>query len=118
MTKLVPIKTAPRFERYNCTGKLRVEVKGPKGEVEEVILLPKGGGCETNLKAIGSLLTLFCECNIDMNVVVEALEKVRPCTAPKERQDYKEGKIAKEDLGFGGCPKIIAEAIRMKMEEK
>ncbi len=83
--------------------------------IEEVILLPKKGGCKTLLQAIGKLITGMLECNIDVNYIVEILESVDPCTAPKERQDYKNGSIKKDELGFGGCPRIIAQAIREKL---
>ena len=114
--KIRPTKHIKRFERYNCTGKLRVEVKMEDGEVSEIINLPKRGGCKTLLQTIGKLLTGMLECNIDINYILEILESVDPCTAPKDRVDYKDGRIPKESLGFGGCPRIIANAIKEKMK--
>ena len=113
--KIRPTKRVSRFEKYNCTGKLRVEVKVEDGEVTEVINMPKRGGCKTLLQTIGKLITAMLECNIDIQYVLEILDSVDPCTAPKERHDYKDGTIAKEDLGFGGCPRIIAKAIKEKL---
>ena len=119
MTKIRPSKRVPRFEKYNCTGKLRVDVKkDEEGGVEEVIILPKKGGCKYNLQAIGKLVTAMLECNIDPWFIVEVLESVDPCTAPKDRIDFKDGTISKDDLGFGGCPRIVALAIKQKLEEK
>lgn len=115
MSKIRPTRRVPRFEKYNCTGKLRVDVKGNGDGIEEVILLPKKGGCKTLLQCIGRLITGMLECNIDHNYIIELLEDTDPCTAPKDRVDYKEGKIKKEELGFGGCPRIISQAIREKL---
>ena len=98
--------------------KLRVDVKRGEDGIEEVILLPKKGGCKTLHQAIGKLITGMLECNIDPYYIAEILESVDPCTAPKDRSDYKDGTIKKESLGFGGCPRIILEAMRKKMEEK
>lgn len=116
--KIRPTKCVPRFERYNCTGKLRVDVKMDNGEVSEVILLPKKGGCKTLQQCIGKLITAMLECNLDVNYILEVLDSVDPCTAPKDRSDYKEGKIPKESMGLGGCPRIIAQAIKEKLCEK
>ena len=116
--KIRPSKRVNRFELYNCTGKLRVEVKVSKENgLEEVILMPKRGGCKTNLQLIGKLITGMCECNIDPHYILEVLDSVDPCTSPKERTDYKEGKIKKEELGFGGCTRIIEKAIKQKLDE-
>ena len=116
-SKIKPTKKVPRFERYNCSGKLRVDVKNDSnGDLEEIIILPKGGGCETNLKTIGSFITFCLECNIDTDAILEVLDKQKACTAPKDRADYKKGDIPREELGFGGCPRIIAQAIREKIK--
>lgn len=115
MTKIRPSKRVPRFEKYNCTGKLRVEVKS-NGEIEEVILMPKKGGCKALLQTIGKLITGMLECNIDPNYILEILDSVDPCTAPKDRIEYREGKIPKEELGLGGCARIIAQAIKEKLD--
>ena len=115
--KIRPTKQVPRFERYNCTGKLRVDVKLDNNEVTEVILLPKKGGCKTLQQCIGKLITAMLECNLDVNFILEVLDSVDPCTAPKDRVDYKEGKITKEAMGLGGCPRIIAQAIKEKLNQ-
>lgn len=116
--KIRPTKKVPRFEKYNCSGKLRVEVKGDNGDISEVILMPKKGGCRTLLQSIGKLITSMLECNIDPGYILEVLDSVEPCTAPKDRPDFKDGTIPKEELGFGGCPRIIAQAIREKLNAK
>ena len=115
--KIRPTKRVPRFEKYNCTGKLRVDVKSNKEDgVYEVILLPKRGGCKILHQAIGQLITGMLECNLDPWFIVETLDKVDPCTAPKDREDYKKGEIKKEEMGFGGCPRILSAAIRKELE--
>ncbi len=117
MAKIKPTKRVPRFEKYNCSGKLRVDVRTDSaGDIEEVIIMPKGGGCETNLKTIGSFITFCLECNIDIDAILEVLDKIKACPAPKDRADYKKGEIPREELGFGGCPRIIAEGIRQKIK--
>jgi len=116
--KIKPTKKVPRFERYNCNGKLRVEVKDGNGEITEIILLPKGGGCRTLLQSLGKFITFCLECNIDINAILGVLDSIDPCTAPKDRVDFKEGKIKKEEVGFGGCPRIIASAIREKLKKE
>jgi len=116
MTKgLRPVKEIPKWEKYNCKGRLRVEVKKDNGDVIEVIVLPKGGGCETNLKAIGSLITGMMECNISVEYICEILEGVKPCQSPSSRMNREE--LPREKVGIGGCPKIIAQAIREKLAE-
>ena len=117
VAKIRPTKRVPRFERYNCTGRLRVEIKTDDDGISEVILLPKGGGCKTLINTISRLLTFCLECCIDINDILKVLDSVDACTAPKDRTDYKEGKIEKELLGFGGCPRIIATAIREKISQ-
>ncbi len=114
--KIRPSKKVKRFEKYNCTGKLRVEVKTEDGEVTEVINMPKRGGCKTLLQSIGRLITAMLECNIDIHYILEVLDNVDPCTSPKDRPGYKDGTIKKEELGFGGCPRIIANAIKEKLD--
>jgi len=119
VSKIRPTRKVPRFELHNCTGRLRVDVKQTAdGDLEEVINLPKGGGCKVNLQAIGKLITAMLECNIDPWFIVETLESVDACTAVKDRSEWKEGKIKKEEMGFGGCPRIIARAMREKLEAK
>jgi len=115
MTKIVPTKKVSRFEKYNCTGKLRVEVKKDAGEITELILLPKKGGCRILLQLIGRLITCMLECNVSLDYIKSILRDTDPCTAPKERMDRAE--IPKEELGFGGCPKIILQAIEAKEKE-
>ena len=116
MTKGIrPTKEIPKWEKYNCTGRLRVEVKKDNGDIIEVIVLPKEGGCETNLKAIGSLITGMMECNISTEYICEILEGVKPCQSPSSRMNREE--LPREKVGIGGCPKIIAQAIREKLAE-
>ena len=113
--KIRPTKEIPKWEKYNCTGKLRVEVKKENGDVIEVIVLPKGGGCETNLKAIGSLVTGMLECNISVEYICEILEGVKKCQSPSSRMNREN--LPREKTGIGGCPSIIAAAIREKLAE-
>lgn len=113
VAKIRPTKRVPRFERYNCTGKLRVDVKGNGEGIEEVILLPKRGGCKTLLQTLGKLITAMLECNIDPNFIVEILDSVDPCTSVKDRPDRKD--LKKEEMGWGGCPKIVMNAIKEKL---
>ena len=117
MTKIRPTKTVPRFEKYNCTGKLRVDIEEKDGDIIEIQLFPKGGGCRTLQQAIGKLTTGMLECNIDPWYIVEILESVDPCHAVKERPEFREGKIERELMGFGGCPRIVAQALREKLEK-
>lgn len=112
--KIVPTKSAPRFEKYNCTGKLRVDVRTNDGEISEVINLPKGGGCKYNLQLIGRLLTLLLECNIDIKYIIKTLEDTDPCPAVVSRMNRE--KLNKDECGLGGCPKIILAAIKEKNE--
>ena len=114
--KIRPTREIPKWEKYNCTGRLRVEVKKSDGEVIEVIVLPKEGGCETNLKCIASLITGMLECNIAVDYICEILEGVKACPAPASRMRKED--LPREKTGVGGCPKIIAQAIREKMAEK
>lgn len=113
MTKINPTKKIKHFKKYNCSGKLRVEVI-KNGEISEVILLPEGGGCKYNLQLIGRLLTLLFECNIDIKHILEVLEKTDPCPAPVARMNRE--KLPKEEVGIGGCPKIILQAIKEKLD--
>jgi len=116
MTKIKPTKRVPRFEKYNCSGKLRVDVKASKDNgLEEVILLPKKGGCECNLQLIGRLITLLCECNIDPTCIIDVLDATKPCSAPTSRM--RNEKLPREEVGLGGCSKIILEAIKRKLDE-
>ena len=102
--KIRPTREIPKWERYNCTGRLRVEVKKDKGEVIEVIVLPKEGGCETNLKCIASLITGMLECNIAIDYICEILEGIKACPAPAARmrkEDLPREKTRSPDQGFG-----------------
>jgi hypothetical protein len=114
MTKISPTKKANHFKKYNCSGKLRVEVI-KNGDINEIILLPEGGGCKHNLQLIGRLLTLLFECNIDTKHILEVLEKNDPCPSPLARMNREN--LAKEQVGVGGCPKIILAAIKEKLGE-
>ena len=113
MTKIRPTKEIPKWEKFNCTGRLRVEVKKDNSDIIEVIVLPKEGGCETNLKAIASLVTGMLECNISVEYICEILEGVKPCQSPTARM-HREN-LPREKVGIGGCPRIIAQAIREKI---
>ena len=115
MTKIQPTKRTKRFERYNCSGKLRVQVLVEGGEVSEVILLPKKGGCKYNLQLIGRLITFLLECNIDVNHLIKILDDTDPCPAPLARAK-REG-LPTEEVGVGGCSKIILKAIQEKLDE-
>jgi len=110
--KILPIKKHPCFKKYNCTGKLRVDVNTHNGEIAEIILLPEKGGCEPNLQLIGRLLTAMIECNIDINYILTLLEKNKTCPAPIMRMNRE--KLPREECGIGGCSKIILEAIKEK----
>jgi hypothetical protein len=114
MTKISPTKKMQHFKKYNCAGKLRVEVI-KNGDINEIILLPEGGGCKYNLQLIGRLLTLLFECNIDIKHIIEVLEKTDACPAPMSRMNRE--KLEKEQVGIGGCPKIILAAIKEKLND-
>jgi hypothetical protein len=114
MTNKISPKKVPHFKKYNCSGKLRVEVLA-NGDVKEVILLPEGGGCKYNLQLIGRLLTLLFECNIDTKHILDALDKNDPCPAPVARMNRE--KLIKEEVGLGGCAKIILTALQEKLNE-
>jgi hypothetical protein len=86
------------------------------GEVVEVLLLPEGGGCKHNLQLIGRLLTAMMECNIDTGFIMELLDKTDPCPAPVARMNRE--KLNKEEVGVGGCSKIILAAMKEKQNEK
>jgi hypothetical protein len=113
--KITPTKKCKRFEKKNCTGILRVEVKTDSGEISEIILLPKKGGCKFNLQLIGRLLTGMLECNIDVNYLLSILDANDPCPAVVLRMKRENGN--KEEYGIGGCSKIIKEAIETKLNE-
>ena len=115
-TKILPTKKNHHFKRYNCSGKLRVEVIKKDGEIIEIILLPEGGGCKHNLQLIGRLLTGMMDCNIDTGFIMELLEKNDPCPAPVARMNRE--KLDKSEVGIGGCSKIILEAMKEKQNEK
>jgi len=113
--KIRPERKSSRYEKKNCSGKLRVEVKVDEGEISEIILMPKKGGCKYNLQLIGRLLTSMIECNIDINYIITQLEDTDPCPAPLQRWKRENG--GKEEYGLGGCPKIILGAIKQKLGE-
>ena len=115
MTKIQPSKRVKRFEKYNCSGKLRVQVNEDNKEVSEIILLTKKGGCTYNLQLIGRLLTFFLECNIDIKHMLQILEDNDPCPAVIMRQ--KRDNLPIEECGVGGCSKIIKNAIEEKLKE-
>ena len=112
--KIRPTKEIPKWEKFNCTGRLRVEVKRENGDILEVICMPKEGGCETNLKAIASLVIGMLECNISVEYICEILEGIKPCPSPSARMNREN--LPREKTGIGGCPRIIAQAIREKLE--
>lgn len=116
--KILPTRRNHHFKKYNCTGKLRVDVLLRDGEVVEVILLPESGGCKYNLQLIGRMLTAMLECNMDIHYILSILEKTDPCPAPVSRMNRE--KLSKEEVGIGGCAKIILQAIKEKVngEEK
>jgi hypothetical protein len=113
--KITPSKKVKRFEKYNCGGKLRVQVNKEDGEITEVILLTKKGGCKYNLQLIGRLITFILECNISLDHLLQVLEDNEPCPAPILRQ--KRENLPMEEVGVGGCSKIILEAMKSKMKE-
>lgn len=113
--KITPSKQIPRFEKFNCAGKLRVQVNIDKGEISEVICLPKKGGCKYNLQLIGRLITSMLECNIDINYLIKILEDNDPCPAVVMRM--KRENLPQEECGVGGCSKIILAAIKQKYDE-
>ena len=115
MTKITPVKKNHHFKKYNCSGKLRVDVLVKDKEIVEIILLPENGGCERNLELIGRLLSGMLDCNIDINFIISLLEKTAPCSAPTNRMNKE--KLNKEDVGIGGCSKIILSSIREKLNE-
>jgi len=114
--KIKPTRIVKKMEKYNCTGKLRVKVDKEDGEISEVVMLPKGGGCKSNLETIGRLVTAMLECNIDLDFILEILESSAPCTAVKDRADVRDGTLPKNEIGFGGCSRILAWAIKQKRE--
>jgi hypothetical protein len=114
MTKITPTKKIPHFKKYNCSGKLRVDIL-TNGDINEVILLPENGGCKHNLQLIGRLITLILECNIDIKCLLNVLEKTDPCPAPISRMNRE--KLPREEIGIGGCSKIILTAILEKLNE-
>ncbi len=114
--KIIPIKKNLHFKKYNCTGKLRVDVNTHNGEICEVILLPEKGGCKANLQLIGRLLTFCMDCNISLEHILDVLEKTETCPAPVMRMNRE--KLPREECGIGGCSKIILEAIKEKLNDK
>ena len=114
--KVLPTRKNHHFKKYNCSGKLRVDVIKKDGEVVEVLLLPEGGGCKHNLQLIGRLLTGMLDCNIDVNFIIALLEKTDPCPASTSRMNRE--KLDKEEVGIGGCSKIILQAIKEKISEE
>ena len=121
MDKIKPTRQSKRFEKYICHGKLRVDIKKENGDFIECKNMPKEGGCQINIEALGRFITGFWECNIINDFVKDILRKCRPCPSPKERYLRLRGtkdEIPKEEIGFGGCPKIILMAIEeMEKEE-
>lgn len=113
--KVKPTKKIKKFERYNCSGKLRVQVNVDGGEVSEVILLTKKGGCKYNLQLIGRLITFALELNADVNDILKVLDDNDPCPAVIRRM--KDEGLPKEETGVGGCAKIIKQAIEEKLNE-
>lgn len=113
--KIRPVKQIKKWEKYNCTGKLRLEVKVDKEDTLEVIALPKHGGCEFLIKAICAVITAMSECNIDHRFIVETLRKVKPCGTPTKRMQREN--LPREQVGVGGCAHIIADAIEDKLNE-
>ena len=114
--KILPVRKNHHFKKYNCSGKLRVDVLKKDGEIIEVLLLPEGGGCKYNLQLIGRLLTGMLDCNIDTGFIIELLEKTDPCPASVARMNRE--KLNKEEVGIGGCSKIILQAIKEKSSEE
>lgn len=114
--KIRPTRKNHHFKKYNCAGKLRVDVLTHDGEISEVILLPEIGGCKYNLQLIGRLLTAMLECNIDPNFIIDILEKTDACPAPVARMNRE--KLPREEVGIGGCSKIILQAIQEKIAQK
>ena len=115
VTKVTPTKKVERFERYNCTGKLRVQINTNGSEITEVINMPKKGGCKYNLQLIGRLITGMLECNIDINYILSILDDNDPCPSPASRM--KRENLNREETGLGGCSKIIKVAIENKLNE-
>lgn len=115
MPKEGPKKKIKRFEKYNCSGKLRVQVNVDDGEISEIMLLTKRGGCTYNLQLIGRLLTFILECNVDIKYLLQILDDNDPCPAVIMRQ--KRDNLPIEECGVGGCSKIIKQAIEQKLKE-
>jgi len=113
VAKITPTKKVKRFEMYNCAGKLRVDVKVDEGEISEVILMTKKGGCKYNLQLIGRMITSMLECNIDINYICSILEANDPCPSPTARSKREE--LNDCPIGHGGCSKIILKAIQEKL---
>ncbi|MCP3681067.1 MAG: hypothetical protein GY861_00115 [bacterium] len=113
--KITPCKRIKRFEKYNCAGKLRVQVNEEGGEITEVICMPKKGGCKYNLQLIGRLISGMLECNIDIHYITSILEANDPCPAVVMRMKRED--LPQEDCGIGGCSKIILNAITEKLNE-
>ena len=113
--KITPCKRIKRFEKYNCAGKLRVQVNEEAGEITEVICMPKKGGCKFNLQLIGRLISGMLECNIDIHYITSILEANEPCHSPTSRA--KRENLPMEEVGTGGCSKIILNAIKEKLNE-
>jgi hypothetical protein len=107
------------IKKYNCCGKLRCDVLLEKGDgVSEVILLPENGGCVSNIELIGRLIDCILTDNRNktpIERVIAVLEKTRPCQAPTTRM-YRE-QLPKEEVGLGGCSKIILEAIKERLKD-
>ncbi len=114
VAKITPTKKVKRFEMHNCAGKLRVDVKVDDGEISEVILMTKKGGCKYNLQLIGRMITSMLECNIDIHFICSILDANDPCPAPTARSKREELKDCQ--VGHGGCSKIIMKAIQEKLD--
>jgi len=114
VAKVVPTKNRRRFKKYNCAGKLRVDVLVDDGEVSEVILLAEKGGCKYNQQLIGRLISGMLSCNIQLEYIMSILEKTEPCPAVISRM--KRENLPKEECGLGGCSKIVLAAIKEKLD--
>ncbi|MHA1853864.1 MAG: TSCPD domain-containing protein [Candidatus Heimdallarchaeaceae archaeon] len=113
--KITPTKNRKRFKKYNCSGRLRVDVIIDDGEISEVILLPERGGCKYNQQLIGRLISGMLACNISIDYILQILDKNDPC--PSVVMRMKRENLPKEECGLGGCSKIVKEAIELKLKE-
>jgi len=113
--KIIPTRKNPRFKKFICNGRLRVDVTVENDEVTEVILLPEKGGCRFNLQLIGRLITGMLSCNISLDYILSLLDENDPCSAPMLRAKRENLNIG--DVGVGGCAKVIKRAIEEKVEK-